>query len=1329
MSLRGKLFLGLVPGLLMIFVLGITGYWVLDQVAVHAEGLERLFADHDRVQDLQLVLHEVTEPVAAYLITGDPAERERFAVRAKDVEARFETVHNAWADDERATLVLEDALAEWQRVRSLAEQILALPDPVGNPQGAVLLAQMNSRAHELIQTLDALHDWSKERGLAMAAEAHRARNTLGVALLLGTVLALVGGLGFGWYFSQHLSRPLVALMRAAEAMAQGDLSRRVALSGKDEIARVAHAFNIMAETLQRQQEELRASLKRRVAEVTALNAIAAATVEAGDLTSILDTALEQVLSVVDMEAAGVYLPSPASAQRLELVAHRGLPKEFAAAVSRLSADTGFTGQAYRQGQTIVLEDIAGQAPDRTLPAVVQYGWRAFAAVPITCDGHVVGVLVVGSRERGKPAAQDMAFLKIAANQLGAAVENARLRQQSERRLRELATLADLAEKVNYTLVADEAIEMVVDVLCRQLDIPAAWFVSATEDAVKPFECTLTFNLPPALREAGAMEGMCYCQRMALRGDLTAAVNVLECERLKGRSPQETRGLTRHATVPVQSEGRLFGLLNLALPEGRVLDADELHLVTAAGRTLAVALERARLHEQVKAARVKEQQTLLKLSQTLLGKTEMQDVLDVTVQVAAEALDVEFAAVALIDEDGQHYSGRAAVGWPAEVLRQAQHIPLDSNMGLAYAIRTRAPVVIPNEEEETRFNTPPWVRAVGIVSSLLVPMIVGEAPIGGLVVNSRTHRAWTEDEVRLLSLIANQAAQALERARLFQEARQRAEDLSRLYDLSLELAEATDPREVCRRVTRAAARALEAQGCLLAEFDREARRVRGLAPAYGLPDEVALSVTYEVTEEVVQVWNITQQPYVIVPDVNRLFPPLRELAARVGVRSLLAARMMVAEEPVGILFVADRKDGKAFGEEDARLLAAYGQQAALALARARAHEAAQRRLEELEAYQRVTKAALETFTLEERLRVVLQETMSLLGAEVGAIYLKDEDYLTAAAKQGLPDDLWSRLERIALSGAGGCQDALRVWNAHSEATGLRTLETLSLEAEGKEIGVMVLASPRASAFAPEQLQTLRALAEQAAVVIEHARLHEELGRAYQEVQEALQLREDMIRNVSHELRTPLTSLRGYLELFIDGFLGDLTPEQEKALRVMHRNAERLRFMVERLLTLQTLDVKVAKKEHIPTGEWLAEVGMRWQPKFAEHNVTILVDAPPDLPPLVGDKDLLDQVMDNLVHNALKFSPEGSTVQIEARATDKEILIAVRDEGIGIPQEKLSRIFERFYQVDASPTRRFEGMGIGLALVKEIVQKHGGRVWAESEGEGKGSTFYVALPAKG
>jgi len=178
--------------------------------------------------------------------------------------------------------------------------------------------------------------------------------------------------------------------------------------------------------------------------------------------------------------------------------------------------------------------------------------------------------------------------------------------------------------------------------------------------------------------------------------------------------------------------------------------------------------------------------------------------------------------------------------------------------------------------------------------------------------------------------------------------------------------------------------------------------------------------------------------------------------------------------------------------------------------------------------------------------------------------------------------------------------------------------------------------------------------------------------------------------------------------------------------MHRQGDRLRFMVERLLALQAFDASSLQRINLDLGPWLERSIQSWEGRAARAGIKLRADIPPTSPRLLADPIFLGQVMDNLLDNAVKFSPRDSLIQVRAWKERDEAIIAVSDHGVGIPPDRLQKIFEYFYQVDGSATRRFGGMGIGLSLCNVIVQAHGGRIWAESAGEGQGSIFYIALP---
>jgi len=282
-------------------------------------------------------------------------------------------------------------------------------------------------------------------------------------------------------------------------------------------------------------------------------------------------------------------------------------------------------------------------------------------------------------------------------------------------------------------------------------------------------------------------------------------------------------------------------------------------------------------------------------------------------------------------------------------------------------------------------------------------------------------------------------------------------------------------------------------------------------------------------------------------------------------------------------------------------------------------------------------------------------------------------------------------------------------------------------KGEVIGFLNLNSIEPGFFTEDHAQALQTFANQAAIAIENARLYASLQEANVKLSRALLAREEAIQNVSHELRTPLTLMMGYVEFIESGETGPVTGEQVEALRIVTQQGRRLQFIINSLLTLQTFQQQQMRLERTDMVAWLHATVDVWRHLASDAGIAIQLDMPDHPLPVMAASSHLELVIGNLLDNAIKFSPKGSKITLSTRTDDDNVLIAVADQGIGIPQEQLDRIFARFYQIDSTPTRRFGGMCIGLALCQTIIAAHGGRIWAESAGPDQGSTFFIALTA--
>ncbi|MCK6501877.1 AAA family ATPase [Myxococcota bacterium] len=305
-----------------------------------------------------------------------------------------------------------------------------------------------------------------------------------------------------------------------------------------------------------------------------------------------------------------------------------------------------------------------------------------------------------------------------------------------------------------------------------------------------------------------------------------------------------------------------------------------------------------------------------------------------------------------------------------------------------------------------------------------------------------------------------------------------------------------------------------------------------------------------------------------------------------------------------------------------------------------------------------------------------------------------------------------------------------------SSGVRSVLCSPLLHQGELSAVIYLENDLAAgAFTPDRTELLRVLAGQAAIALDHARLYEELRVRSEELErknvaltELDRLRDQFLANTSHELRTPLNGIIGIAESLLEGATGELSRPTRENLGLVVSSARRLSNLVNDLLDFSTLqhhrielsrkpvDLRALTSAVLSLSQWLV----------GEKDLTLLNEVPDDLPAADADEDRLEQILTNLVGNAVKFT-EAGTVRVRAARTDAGMLrLEVVDTGIGIRKEVQERIFESFEQADGSTSRLFGGTGLGLAVARELVQLHGGQIGVDSQ-PGRGATFWFTLPA--
>jgi K+-sensing histidine kinase KdpD len=580
---------------------------------------------------------------------------------------------------------------------------------------------------------------------------------------------------------------------------------------------------------------------------------------------------------------------------------------------------------------------------------------------------------------------------------------------------------------------------------------------------------------------------------------------------------------------------------------------------------------------------------------------------------------------------------------------------------------------------------------------------------------------------LLTLVENrQLLQRVERSGVFEE---------KLRDLGGALIAALDRKDTLELVCRTAQMSLGADSVILWMLDRtddeleavevlSAKRAELLRRRLAMDDPTSLAVRVARTGGAEIVSN--------VPSANLSNGYLN---VRLRAQALLAVPVMRGTAVQGVLVCIDAHGPTAYGPHELAKAELLASQVAVALDNAYQHALQRRRLEELSALYQFAQSAHTALSSTEIVRQLLPIVRERLSYTYGLLWLRDET--TGSLRLAFGDGPNGPVRAVRPSAL-----AMRAFATGEPARaglGWDEAETdvgPDRDAEGSQlavpmlikrrvVGVVDLESRHPHAYSPPEERLLVALANHAALAIENLLLVEET-RKVAALKELDRMKTELLSTVSHELRTPLGSIKGYATTLLTHGSKLRREEQREFLEIIDSEADRLRELIENLLDLSRLEAGVLRidKDAVRVGGIARDASRKVD--LASPNHRVVLDWPASDPLVAADSKRLYQVIQNLLTNAVKYSPDGGAITLSATTDRRDLVVSVADEGLGMPAIELDKIFDRFHRVGGEVSRRIGGTGLGLAICKGLVEAHGGRIWAESEGEGRGSTFKFALP---
>ncbi len=636
------------------------------------------------------------------------------------------------------------------------------------------------------------------------------------------------------------------------------------------------------------------------------------------------------------------------------------------------------------------------------------------------------------------------------------------------------------------------------------------------------------------------------------------------------------------------------------------------------------------------------------------------------------------------------------------------------------LESRRPLIVENYQEwEGRAAI---FEEYGYTSLVGAPVIFEDDCLGVLIINGEPGHTFSPDDAELLTMFAAQAAIAIRNARLYEQARQ----------------------EIARR---------EEVEAVLRESEERYRSLVELSPV-AIVVHIEGRIAYVNPAGVRMLGMDSPDALIGRPIMEFVHPGDRKAVQERVTRVVRGEPAPVSEEKL-----VTPKGDVLYAEIAAAPVTYRGEAAVLVVVhditeRVRMEQALRHYATRLQILREIDRAVLSARSPQEIAQAVLGRLQELVPSQWSVFLVLDWDKETVELLASRADgDLRGQLDDLPAINIGDISriDVLKRGQSLMEndlttlpdpspavkrllAAGVRSALAVPLIVQGELVGLLALGTVEPNGFTAEHLEVADEISNQLAIAVQQARLHEELERHAAELSQALarqqeleRLRSEFIQNVSHELRTPLAIARGYAELLEDGTLGDLSPEQAQAVSTIAGRTRGLSRLLDNFAAILDIEAHLLQPRPVDMAALVRDALRDIQPTVAEAHLTLTFDITADLPPVSGDPVHLRYAVDSLLDNAVKFTPAGGAITVRLTAADdgRACCLEVADTGIGIPPEEHERIFERFYQVNGTTTRRYGGTGLGLALVKEIVEEHGGSVSVESA-VGQGSTFTVVLP---